>query len=80
MEGHAYMIVDKGHFRAVIDADDLDDVQVSVTMGAPLDTCEALLAWDEAELMQEFRELRLMINDYVNYLYQLREEKLAYAV
>ena len=77
MEGHAYMIVDKGHFRAVIDA---DDVQLSITMGALLDTCEALLAQDEAKLMQEFCELRLMINDYVNYLYQLREGELAYAV
>lgn len=74
------MIVDKGHFRAVIDADDLDDVQVSITMGAPLDTCEALLVQDESELMQEFHELRLMIKDYKEYLRQLREEALAYAV
>lgn len=80
MEGHAYMIVDKGHFRAVIDADDLDDVQLSITMGAPLDTCEELLAQDEAELVQELRELCLMIKDYKEYLRRLHKEELAYAV
>ena len=77
MEGHAYMIVDKGHFRAVIDA---DDVQLSITMGALLDTCEALLAQDEAELVQELRELCLMIKDYKEYLRRLHKEELAYAV
>lgn len=77
MEGFALMMIEKGHFRAVIDA---DDVQLSITMGAPLDTCEALLAQDEAELVQELRELCLMIKDYKEYLRRLHKEELAYAV
>lgn len=73
------MIMDKGHFRAVLDTSDLDDVQVTIRMG-DLDTCEALLELDEKALADEFRELRLMINDYVNHMYMLKREEMAYAV
>ena len=74
------MMLDKGHFRAVIDTDDLDDVQVSISMCCSLDTCEALLEVDETTLTKELHDLRFMIHDYVNYLYQLKNEAVAYAV
>lgn len=74
------MMIDKGHFRAVIDESDLDDVQVSISMCCALDTCEAMLPENETQLEQELHELRMMIHDYVNYLYALREGGLACAV
>lgn len=75
--GAVMKIIEKGHFCAEIDA---DDVQLSITMGAPLDTCEALLAQDEAELVQELQELCLMIKDYKEYLRRLHKEEFSYAV
>ena len=74
------MTMDKGHFRAVIDTDDLDDVQVSISMCCSLDTCEALLEADETTLTKELHDLRFMIHDHINHLYQLKNEAMAYAV
>lgn len=74
------MIITRGHFRAEIDAQDLDDVQVNITMSCAMDTCEAMLGQAESQLEGELSALRYMIHDYVSYLYELREEGFAYAV
>ena len=72
-------IIEKGHFCAEIDTDYLDDVDVKITMHA-LETSESLMESDGQDLRSEYEELRRMISEYVNHLYELREGRLAYAV
>ena len=72
-------IIEKGHFRAEIEDSNLEDVDVSITM-YPLASCESLLMSDGEELAKEYAALRVMVTEYVNHLYEIREGGLAYAV
>lgn len=74
-------ILTKGHFCAELDVESssLEDVELRITM-CPLETCESLLESDGGDLMKEYAALRVMVTEYINHLYELREGGLSYAV
>lgn len=74
------MFITRGHYRADIDAEDLEHVEISITMSISLETSEALLLEEEKRLNQELKELILMVHDYTAFLKKLHREELEYAV
>lgn len=85
MEGHAVKkIIDEGAFRAVVDASDLNDVKIAITMNIPLHVSDYKPndePWNwEKDIAKEASYLRMEVDSYLRSVWQAQKGMRQYVV